>query len=197
MKLLSVARSLTAEVSCEGFYREGGAKNLLAKMIMHLLADPPLLAVGSIQESMLEKPRFGCVAERQKETTTVRSNLKSPDLHGHDRAIFRLAKDLALRHSVVRDSRKTIFKVLASRKNDDAAPDHFFLLPAKDPFGRGAPATHLAFPIHFHQGDSACIEESAESLTLLQPHLFNGCDGIGRSHLPRIYRACQKSALIG
>ena len=45
MKLLSVARSLTAEVSCEGFYREGGAKNLLAKMIMHLLADPPLLAV--------------------------------------------------------------------------------------------------------------------------------------------------------
>jgi hypothetical protein len=75
MKLLSMTRSLTAEVSSEGFYREGGAKNLLAKMIMHLFADPPLLAVGSIQESMLKKPRFGRVAERQKETTTVRANL--------------------------------------------------------------------------------------------------------------------------
>ena len=54
MKLLGMTRSLTAEVSCKGLYRESGAKNLLAKMIMHLFADTPLLAISSIQESMLE-----------------------------------------------------------------------------------------------------------------------------------------------
>ena len=95
MKLLGMTRSLTAEVSCEGLYRESGAKNLLAKMIMHLFADTPLLAVSSIQESMLKKPRFGRVADRQKETTAVPANLKSPHLHRHNRAILRPAKDLA------------------------------------------------------------------------------------------------------
>jgi hypothetical protein len=55
MKLLSVTRSFSAEIPCEGLNRESGAKNLLTEMIVHLLANTSLLAIGSIQESMLEK----------------------------------------------------------------------------------------------------------------------------------------------
>ena len=173
MKLLSVARSLTAEVSCEGFYREGGAKNLLAEMIMHLLADPPLLAVGSIQESMLEKSRFGCVVDGQKKTPAFRSDLKSPDLHGDNRAVFRLGKGPRIgKLRRARRSRRQSFKItIASRENGDIAPDDVSLLPAKDPSLPRRSSDSLGVYHHFHQSDSACVQESAERLTLLRPHL--------------------------
>ena len=125
MKLVGMTRSLTAEVSCEGFDRESGAKNLLAKMIMHLFADTPLLAVSGIQESVLQKPRFGRVADRQKETTAVAANLKSPHLHRHNRAILRPAKNLALGNSVVGDGGQAIFKVPMSSNKGYTAPHHF------------------------------------------------------------------------
>src|SRR5262245_32664445 len=107
-----MTRSLTAKISCKGFYRESGAKNLLAKMIMHLFADTPLFAVSSIQESMLKKPGFGRVADCQKKTTVFPANLKSPDLHRHDRAILGPAEHPTLGNSVVGDGEQAIFKVL-------------------------------------------------------------------------------------
>ena len=132
MKLLGMTRSLTAEVSCEGFYRESGAKNLLAKMIMHLFADTPLLAIGSIQESMLEKPRFGRVADRQKETTAVPGESEEPTSpRARWRPSFARQRTSHWETPSWETAARQSSKSVIGPKKADTAPNHFCLCQPK------------------------------------------------------------------
>ena len=141
--------TLPPQVSRKRLDGKGSTKDLLAEMIMHLFADATLLPIGGVQESMLQEPRFGRIADGEQKSSVFRADLKGPDLYGHDCAILRSAKDLALRYAIVGDAGQAVFKIFIGGEKRDVASDYLCLWPSKYSFRRGTPAAHLSFAIDF------------------------------------------------
>ena len=82
MQLTGVARSLAIKLTGESLHGEGCTENVLTEVIVHFLADPPLLSPGRIQKCMLQKLQFGNVPDHQKVAPLARFGGPRPDIHG-------------------------------------------------------------------------------------------------------------------
>ena len=75
VQLSGVAGSFAIEVACKSLHSKRCTENMLAEVIMHFLADPPLLAISSIQKRMLQELHFGQIPDHQKMTLGLAGNL--------------------------------------------------------------------------------------------------------------------------
>jgi hypothetical protein len=65
MQLSGMARPFTIQIAGQRFDGERGTEDVLAEVIMHFLANPPLLPLGGIEKRMFQKFTFRYVPQQQ------------------------------------------------------------------------------------------------------------------------------------
>ena len=55
VQLSGVAGSFAIKIACKGLHGKGCTENVLAEVVVHFLADPPLFSLGGIKKCMLQE----------------------------------------------------------------------------------------------------------------------------------------------